>query len=102
MERKIIINKIFWICRFEAPVVMARGGRKMTKKFAFEILKDMESKIPRPQINIFVMGDCNLRWFYDSPEDLYNMYGSFLLAAAQVPNCRLILSTLVPSIENYK
>ena len=81
---------------------MARGGRKMTKKFAAEILKTMESKIPLPQINIFLMGDNNLRWFFDRPEDLYNMYGSFLMAAAQVPNCRLILSTLVPSIENNK
>ena len=74
----------------------------MTKMFAEEILKYMESQSPCPQINVLVMGDNDLRWLHVQPEDLYNIYRQFLLAASKVPNSRMILSTLVPSIENYR
>ena len=74
----------------------------MTKFFAEEILKYMESQSPRPQIQVLVMGDNDLRWLLVQPARLYNIYRQFLLAASKVPNSRMILSTLVPSIENYK
>ena len=74
----------------------------MTKILAEEILKYMESQSPCPQINVLVMGDNDLRWFHVQPKELYNIYRQFLMAASKVPNSRVILSTLVPSIENYR
>ena len=74
----------------------------MTKFFAEEILKYMESQSPCPQIQVLVMGDNDLRWFHVQPEELYNIFRRFLLGASKVPNSRIILSTLVPSIENYR
>ena len=74
----------------------------MTKIFAEEILKYMESRSPCPQINVLVMGDNDLRWLLVEPETLYKIYRQFLLAAFKLPNSRVILSTLVPSIENFR
>ena len=74
----------------------------MTKIFAEEILKEMESQSPCPQINVLVMGDNDLRWLLVEPETLYKIYRQFLLAASKLPNSRVILSTLVPSIENSR
>ena len=74
----------------------------MTEYFAQEILNEMRRLEPAPQIHILIMGDNNLRWFQNEPEEILNIYTNFLNQARQIPKSHVIISTLMPSIENQE
>ena len=51
-------------------------------------------------IIITVLGDNNLRWFFDKPQHVLRMFEDLLVAARKIENCHIIISSLLPSIEN--
>ena len=38
----------------------------------------------------------------DDPDDLFSIYTYFMMEARQIKNCYVILSTILPSVENQE
>ena len=83
-------------------MIKARGSRQMTENFAQEILNEMNRLQPSPQVHVLIMGDNNLRWFEDDPAHILDIYMNFLSQAKQIPKSHVIISSLLPSIENQE
>ena len=72
----------------------------MSDQLVNDIINDMEWQHPRPQCHVVIMGDNNLRWLEDDFMDVLTMMTNLVHRARQIPNCHVIISTLMPSIEN--
>ena len=46
---------------FANPTVNAVGGQRMSWHLADRILARMRANSPNPQVNVLILGDCNLR-----------------------------------------
>ena len=77
----------------------------MSWDLANQILADMRLKHPSPQVRVSILGDCNLRdsWYpMDDPAELISIFEYLLTEARKIKNCHLILSGLIPSVENQE
>ena len=92
------IKEVFENSKFE-PIVKAKGGLWMSFNLAKAILKDMELK-RRPQIHIIILGDNNLRGERMEKEDVMKIFRFFIARARKIPKSRVILSSLIPSVEH--
>ena len=83
----------------------AFGGKKMSWHLANQILANMRLKYPSPQVNVLILGDCNLRdsWYpMDDPAELRSIYAYLFTEARKIKKCHLITSSLIPSVENQE
>ena len=77
----------------------------MSWHLANQIIARMHLKCPSPQVNVMILGDCNLRdsWYpMDDPSELFSIFEYLLTEARKIKNCHLILSGLIPSVENQE
>ena len=77
----------------------------MSWHLANQIIANMHLKFPSPQVNVMILGDCNLRdsWYpMDDPSELRSIYAYLFTEARKIKKCHLITSSLIPSIENQE
>ena len=77
----------------------------MSWHLAHQIIANMHLKFPSPQVNVVILGDCNLRdsrYPMDDPAEVYSIFAYLLKEARKIKKCHLIFSTLIPSRENQE
>ena len=74
----------------------------MTEWRLNQILVDMNQISPRPQVHIVVLGDNNFRNLTYDPVEVLEWLHNFMIEARQIPKSRVLVCSLIPSIENYQ
>ena len=75
----------------------------MTQALANQILSYMIFHHPSPQIHLLLVGGNNLRgdWYpQDDPQELLELFAYLISEAKSISNCRILVSSLIPSIVN--
>ena len=87
----------------EAVDVIGVGGRKMDLEAMRDILNCARSTAPRKHYVVVNLGTNNLRrknWkLGDFPEDLIGFYKDIAEAMESIPNCVLVIPSLIPSFR---
>ena len=95
------VNELFFT-RFHKPRVDAIGSRWMSDNLVETIIANLWQQHPRPQCHVVIMGDNNLRHLEDDWQNVLRMMVNLVYRARDVPNSHVIVSTLMPSLENHK
>ena len=77
----------------------------MTEHVANQILASMKFNHPKPQVQVLVLGDCDLRdskYPMTDPDELFAIFKYFLAEAKKIPNVVVLLCSILPSIENQQ
>ena len=88
--------------RFEEPIVVYKGGLKMSFNIAKKIIKDVKSQEGKPQAHVVQLGDNNLRWFENEPEEVMAMFHYLLSEVSKIQKCKIIITTLMPTLQNIE
>ena len=72
----------------------------MTDDLAMEIMDNIRQQSPRPQLHLLMLGDNNLRHLEDDPRMVSRRLLDVVTMAKDVPGAVVMVSTLMPSIEN--
>ena len=86
--------------RFQSPWFDSVPGRKMTPDLVTDILNDIRQRAPHPQLHLLMMGDNNLRHSKEDPREVSRMLMDIVNEARNYQRAYVIVSTLMPSIEN--
>ena len=88
--------------RFEEPVIVYKGGLKMSFNIAKKIIKDVKSQEGKPQAHVVQLGDNNLRWFENKPEEVMAMFRYLLSEVSKIEKCKIIICTMMPTLQNIE
>ena len=88
--------------RFEKPIVFSKGSLKMSYNISRKIIKDIESQSGNPQIHVILLGDNNLRWLKNDANEVLAMFQFLLSRTKDVRKCKIIVGTLIPTLENIE
>ena len=88
--------------RFQKPVVVSKPSLKMSYNIARKILKYVQAQSPNPQVHVIMLGDNNLRWFHNQPEDVLAMFRFLMAKSSKIQNCKIVITSLIPTLENIE
>ena len=85
--------------RFEKPLVVSKGSLKMSYNISRKIIKDIKSQSGNPQIHVILLGDNNLRWMKNDANEVLEMFQFLLSRTKDIKKCKIIVGTLIPTLE---
>ena len=74
----------------------------MSFNMAKKIIKDVKSQEGKPQAHVVQLGDNNLRWFENEPEEVMSMFRYLLSQISRIKKCKIIICTLMPTLQNIE